>query len=506
MSDDATPRLGLPYVAAAQAQKHVTVNQALARLDGLVQTTVESRTVGGQPADPEDGVLYILPAGATGEAWAGKPADALARFESGGWTFVASDAGLVAWIRDEGLLAVFDGAGWVPVDAEVSFQNIPLLGVGAAADAANPLTAKLNKVLLTAKTAGEGGDGDLRVTINKETEGDTGSLLFQTGYGGRAEFGLAGSDDATLKVSHDGAIWHDAFTVARGTGRTTFALSPLRQSQVSVFTAGGSYSPPAWARRLQLVCIGGGGGGGAGASGTTAANRAGGGGGGGGGRSCEEIDVAELSGGALTITIGAGGAGASGVSGTTSGGAGAAGGDTSIADGAQVLLGATGGGGGGGGSTVSGAAGSGGVGNSPANAGGAGSTAGVPVAGVDSTRGDGPGGGGGAGGLNTASSTSSGKEGGHGYVIGAGSGRRATRGAGGSLGASGAAGGDKAWQRGAGAGGGGGGSQAGANGGSGGSGGAPGGGGGGGAGCRDTWTSGPGGAGGRGEVWIIAIG
>ena len=506
MSDDATPRLGLPYVAAGQAQKHVTVNQALARLDGLVQTAVESRSETVQPAGPDDGIIYILPAGASGDAWSSGPVGALARFESGGWAFIPSEAGRMAWVRDEDLLVVFDGADWIAVDAEVSFQNIPLLGIGATADGTNPLVAKLNKALLTARTAGEGGDGDLRLTVNKETSGDTGALLLQSGYSGRVEFGLLANDDATLKVSDDGSSWHDAFTVARATGRTTFALSPLRQTQVSVFTASDAYSVPTWARRLRLVCIAGGGGGGSGAAGTTTANRAGAGGGGAGGRSEDEIDVAEISGATLTVTVGAGGSGASGVTGTTSGGAGAAGGESSIADGAQVLLAATGGGGGGGGTTVNGVAGVGGSGNTPGNAGGAGSTAGVPVAGVDSTRGDGPGGGGGAGGLNTVSSTSSGKEGGHGYLIGATSGRRATRGAAGVAGTSGGAGADKAWQRGCGAGGGGGGSQGGVNGGAGGTGGTPGGGGGGGAGARDTWTSGAGGAGGRGEIWIIATG
>ena len=55
MSDDATPRLSLPYLAAAQAQKHVTLNEGLARLDGLVQTSVESRTTPAQsaPVAPE---------------------------------------------------------------------------------------------------------------------------------------------------------------------------------------------------------------------------------------------------------------------------------------------------------------------------------------------------------------------------------------------------------------------------------------------------------------------
>jgi hypothetical protein len=35
-----TPHLALPLMAAAQAQKHVTHNEALRLLDGLVQGTV----------------------------------------------------------------------------------------------------------------------------------------------------------------------------------------------------------------------------------------------------------------------------------------------------------------------------------------------------------------------------------------------------------------------------------------------------------------------------------
>lgn len=506
MSDDATPRLGLPYVAAGQAQKHVTVNLAFSRLDGLVQTTVETQSLAEQPAEPDDGALYILPADATGDDWAGQDGGTIMRFEADSWTALVPDAGRLAWIRDEDLLAVFDGEAWTPVGADVDFQNIPLLGLDATADETNPFTARLNKALFTARSAADGGDGDLRLTVNKETAADTASLLFQAGYGGRAEFGLLGDDDARLKVSADGSAWHEAFSIARATGKATFALSPSRPTEVSVVTASGSYDVPAWARRLRLVCIAAGGGGGAGASGTNASARAGGGGGGGGGRTSEDIDIAELSGATLTLTVGAGGAGGAGVTGTTNGGSGAAGGDTTIADGAQVLLAATGAGAGGGGSTTAGAAGTGGVGNTPANAGGVGSTAASAVAGVDSTRGDGPGGGGGAAGLNVSGSTASGKDGGHGYLTGYASGRRATRGAGGASGAAGSAGAAKAWQRGAGAGGGGGGAIASANGGAGGAGGAPGGGGGGGGAARDTWTSGSGGAGARGEIWIIAIG
>ena len=39
-----TSNLTLPLLAAAQAQKHVTVNEALQRLDGVVQLTLRSRS------------------------------------------------------------------------------------------------------------------------------------------------------------------------------------------------------------------------------------------------------------------------------------------------------------------------------------------------------------------------------------------------------------------------------------------------------------------------------
>jgi hypothetical protein len=117
MSDDATPRLSLPYVAAGQAQKHITVNEALARLDGLVQLAVESRTVAAQPASPGDGAIHILPASATGAAWVGQAAGVLARYEAGAWDLLTPAAGWLAWVKDEAVAVVFDGASWTPLSS-----------------------------------------------------------------------------------------------------------------------------------------------------------------------------------------------------------------------------------------------------------------------------------------------------------------------------------------------------------------------------------------------------
>ena len=124
MSDDATPRLGLPYVAAGQAQKHVTVNEAFARLDGLVQTAVVSRTVADQPADPDDGALYILPAVATGDVWADQDEGDLMRFEAGGWRSLDPRAGHIVWVADEALALVFDGDDWRPLTDFLDFETL----------------------------------------------------------------------------------------------------------------------------------------------------------------------------------------------------------------------------------------------------------------------------------------------------------------------------------------------------------------------------------------------
>ena len=47
---DSTTNLLLPYLMAAQAQKHVTHNEALRLLDGLVQLLVKSRSQGSRPS------------------------------------------------------------------------------------------------------------------------------------------------------------------------------------------------------------------------------------------------------------------------------------------------------------------------------------------------------------------------------------------------------------------------------------------------------------------------
>jgi hypothetical protein len=237
-----TTNLGLPCIEAAQAQKHVTHNDALRIFDALVQIAIVDRDLSTPPALAEEGQRWIVAAGGT-DAWSGHD-NAIAAWQDGGWQFYAPKAGWLAYAADEGVLLVWNGGAWVDALSTVTaLQNLARLGLGTAADAANPLSAKLNNALFAARTVAEGGDGTLRYRLSKESADKTLSLLFQDNFSGRAEIGLTGDDDFHLKVSGDGENWVDSIVIDRATGATKLAglAHPASGASIAslVFTPGG---------------------------------------------------------------------------------------------------------------------------------------------------------------------------------------------------------------------------------------------------------------------------
>jgi hypothetical protein len=110
-----TKRLGLALLMPSQAQKHVTVNEALLRLDAVTQLVLKSRVVSVPPAAPGEGDCYAVPLTGAG-AWSGR-AGQIAVFTGGGWDFMAPRRGWRAFIEDEGGLFVQNG-GWLPLGAD----------------------------------------------------------------------------------------------------------------------------------------------------------------------------------------------------------------------------------------------------------------------------------------------------------------------------------------------------------------------------------------------------
>ncbi|MEO1676631.1 MAG: DUF2793 domain-containing protein [Pseudomonadota bacterium] len=107
---DETPNLALPLVQPSQAQKHVTVNEALVRLDAGAQLVLADTGISVPPGSPDEGVCYGVPVGATG-AWQGHEGE-VAVEDNGGWSFLSPREGWRAWDRASVRGLVHDGSGW----------------------------------------------------------------------------------------------------------------------------------------------------------------------------------------------------------------------------------------------------------------------------------------------------------------------------------------------------------------------------------------------------------
>ncbi|MBF9232071.1 DUF2793 domain-containing protein [Microvirga alba] len=216
-----TPNLALPLLAAAQAQKHVTHNEALAALDALVLLAVKERGRTSAPGSPNEGERYLVGSGAAG-SFAGHEGE-VALFDLGVWRFFAPRPGWRAYVEAEDRIIVFDGSEWRDLGQySRDLGRVERLGVGTAPDELNRLSAKLNAALFAALTTSEGGTGDLRFVLNKGEAANVLSQLYQRGFSGRAETGLIGSDDFSLRVSPDGSQWRDAMRVDCNTGLVSF--------------------------------------------------------------------------------------------------------------------------------------------------------------------------------------------------------------------------------------------------------------------------------------------
>lgn len=131
---ESSGRYALPFLAPGQAQKELTHNEALTRIDGLLQAAVDDRDLAAPPASPVVGRCWIVGAGATG-AWAGHE-HGIACWTDGGWRFLDPLAGCLVWIEDEAVFGYFDGLAWQSglwPAAGIAVAGQQVLGAQAAA-------------------------------------------------------------------------------------------------------------------------------------------------------------------------------------------------------------------------------------------------------------------------------------------------------------------------------------------------------------------------------------
>ena len=208
MGTDETHRLSMPLMLPGTAQKHVIFNEALIMLDTLVQLTVKDRTRAEIPESPAGGDCHIVPVGA-GTAWGG-PENAVAMFDGTAWRFLSPRPGWRAFIQAESAEAQWQDDAWRTATERTLRVN--RLGVHADPDETNRLAVSAQATLLNHAGAGH------QLKVNKAAPTDTATLLFQSNWSGRAEIGLAGDDDFSIKISADGTTWAEALRLHRDTG------------------------------------------------------------------------------------------------------------------------------------------------------------------------------------------------------------------------------------------------------------------------------------------------
>ena len=243
---DQTPNLELPYIMAAQAQKHVTHNEAIRALDAVVHLAVIDRNQNTPPASPANGDRYIVAPSPFGD-WTDQ-AHNIAAFQDGAWSFYKPQIGWTTWVADETLQLVWDGSAWAPTaGSSASVNPTPLVGVNATADTTNRFALSSEASLFNHVGAGH------QVKINKNAASDTASLLYQTNWSGRAELGTTSDDNFHLKVSPDGAAWHEAIVIDGSDGSVTL---PNTLPTGSSGTAGPVYNPNmqrAWSKCAAML-------------------------------------------------------------------------------------------------------------------------------------------------------------------------------------------------------------------------------------------------------------
>lgn len=223
---ETSPNLDLPFLMPDQAQKHVTHNEALQRLDLIAQLTITDQ-LAAPPASGVEGACYAITAPATG-IFAGKEGQLACRTD-GDWLFLRPRRGWLAWSLATNRALCYDGSVWqpLPLPAVVSAE---MIGAGATPDAGNRLAVASDASLFNHRGAGH------QLKINRADEQATGSVLFQTAFGGRAELGLLGNANFGLKMSPDGTSWKQAIQIDT-TGLVRLPARPVCRTHAEARTA-----------------------------------------------------------------------------------------------------------------------------------------------------------------------------------------------------------------------------------------------------------------------------
>ena len=147
-----TTNYGVTLLEQSQAQKEVTINEALGIIDAVLKGSVIDKDLATPPGIPAQSDAYIVASSATG-AWSGK-SKSIAYYDQI-WRFITPVSGMRVWVSDEQCYYQYSGTAWVTSNPSIT---------GNAASATKLQTARnINGVAF---------DGTADITISGGSSGN----------------------------------------------------------------------------------------------------------------------------------------------------------------------------------------------------------------------------------------------------------------------------------------------------------------------------------------------
>jgi hypothetical protein len=223
--------LALPYLAASQSQKHVTVNEGMRLLDVLVQISVKSAALSAPPVSPGDGQRWIIGSTPTG-LWAGRTSQ-IAAWQDGAWEFYAPKDGWLAWNEATQTSLIFSAGAWVSLIGALLAAGLP--------DTAFTLTDDADPTKRAAFELSSISTGTTRTFTLPNTTSELAILAGTQTFTGNKSFSGTFTASGTVTISAAAATIGTATTTATygiGTGATTTGVTKT----VNIGTGGASGS------------------------------------------------------------------------------------------------------------------------------------------------------------------------------------------------------------------------------------------------------------------------
>ena len=211
-----SPRLTLPYIRPAQAQKHVTHNQAIRQIDGLIHMSVASDALSTPPTEQVEGTCYLVPPTAQ-DGWQGW-AHHVAIWQDAAWMFLTPKTGWRLFVSDQKKLMVYHGSAWVVLADANPHHSLEALSIQATTTATQRLAVQSHTILWTSISQSDDATGGIVHVLNKNAASQDNGLVFQNNYKPHLSMGCFGSNDFKISRIDEAGAHQDSLTLDSQSG------------------------------------------------------------------------------------------------------------------------------------------------------------------------------------------------------------------------------------------------------------------------------------------------